>query len=750
MQRATKDTTAGGGATADRTDHGDGAAVPSGALARLAAWSVRHRWWVLGFWVALAGAGIATVGTTNSRLSMSFDLPGQPAWEANQALLATTGSGGRFTPLVAVTTLPAGTNVDAPAVTTDLRQLDTRLAAALPGARIASWASTGNRAFVSPDGRTTFVLVYPRPLPAQDPYAAATPAARAVLDGTRVAGAPVTLTGALLLEAGGGGEESGVLVETLLAGLFALVVLALVFGSLLALLPLVIAAVAVPTTLLGVLALTYVTDMSTLLQYLVALIGLGIAIDYSLLIVTRWREERAAGRDNAAAITVAARTAGESVAFSGTTVAVSLAALAVTPVPFLRSIGFGGLLIAAFSVLVSLTLLPVVLSLGGSRLDWPRRGRPARVVSPSWAAIARAVVRHRVVASVAAAVVLLVIAAPVLSISLSEPDARSLAPAATAPVRSGVTQLVDSGIGTGVLTPLEVLAPAGTAATALTPAGASAVAPAAWSAGGRQVVDVWSVPDAATSAAGRLRDEVRTRADAVAGSQVGGAGAESDDAIDAYYGPRSLAVLAAVAVVVFLLLARALRSVVLPVKALVLNALSLAAAYGAVVFIWQQGHGSQLLGNVPATGAITTWIPLSVFALLFGLSTDYEVFILSRIKEGYAAGLDTAPATVASISRTGRLVTSGALILFFAFVALGGGPGTDIKVLATALAVGILLDATVIRGVLAPALVALLGRGNWWFPRPLARLLRVPPVRQGEDAPVGTGRHRAPGPARTT
>ncbi len=720
---------------------------PVSRLTRIAAWSIRHRWWVLAFWVLVAGTGIATASTTNSRLSTAFDLPGQPAWEANQQLLARTGSGGTIPPLVAVVELPEGTTVDSPGVAGQLRTVDDRLGAALPGARTASWSSTGDQDFVSADRRTTFLLLYPRPVPAEDPYAVAQPAVEAALADQQVAGVPVVLTGTTILSAGGGGEGIGVLVETLLAGVFALVVLCLVFGSLLAALPLVIAAVAVPSTLLGILGLTYLTDMSTLLQYLVALIGLGIAIDFALLIVTRWREERAGGRDNSDAIGVAARTAGESVLFSGTTVAVSLAALAVTPVPFLRSIGFGGLLIAGCSVAVSLTLLPVVLFLGGERLDWPRRGRQAQVVSRSWAAVATAVVRHRVVATVVSSVALLVIAAPVLHLSLSAPDSRALARSATAPARAGVDALVGSGLGTGMLDPLEVLLPgpgpaggarsAGAAGAAVTPDGASSVAPTGWTAGDRRVVDVWTAADPSTADGADLRDRVRELAATVPGAAVGGSAAESDDAIDAYYGPRSLAVLAVVALVVFLLLARALSSVVLPLKALALNAVSLAAAYGAVVFIWQDGHGSQLLGDTPATGAITTWIPLSVFALLFGLSTDYEVFILARIREGYAAGQDTATATIASIARTGRLITSGALILFFAFVALGGGPGTDIKVLATGLAVGILVDATIIRGVLAPALVALLGSANWWFPRPLARLLRTAPVRQGQSAPAG-------------
>ena len=251
--------------------------------------------------------------------------------------------------------------------------------------------------------------------------------------------------------------------------------------------------------------------------------------------------------------------------------------------------------------------------------------------------------------------------------------------------------LVGSGLGTGMPDPLEVLVRAGSDVAAVTPDGASSVspehvdpssspatAPGAWVAGERRVVDVWSGADASTASGADLRDGVRSRAAAVTGSAVGGSAAESGDAIDAYYGPRSLAVLAVVALVVFLLLARALRSVVLPLKALVLNALSLAASYGAVTFIWQDGHGSQLLGDTPATGAISTWIPLSVFALLFGLSTDYEVFILARIKEGYAAGADTATATVASIARTGRLVTSGATRCPENRVKLRAGPGRSL------------------------------------------------------------------------
>ena len=169
--------------------------------------------------------------------------------------------------------------------------------------------------------------------------------------------------------------------------------------------------------------------------------------------------------------------------------------------------------------------------------------------------------------------------------------------------------------------------------------------------------------------------------------------------------------------VTFLLLARALHSVVLPVKALVLNVLSVSAAYGVTVLIWQHGLGTEQLFSQSAAGAVTVWVPIAVFAFLFGLSMDYEVFLLSRIREEHDDGHSTDDATVRGIARTGRLVTSAALILFLAFTALSRVPDTDVKILATALALGIVIDATIVRGVLAPALVAALGRVNWWWPR---------------------------------
>jgi RND superfamily putative drug exporter len=208
--------------------------------------------------------------------------------------------------------------------------------------------------------------------------------------------------------------------------------------------------------------------------------------------------------------------------------------------------------------------------------------------------------------------------------------------------------------------------------------------------------------------------------------RVGGLAAQNKDFIDAVYGNFPL-MIALIGVITFVLLARAFRSLLLPLKAVILNVISVAAAWGVLELVWQSGHGSNLIWGISATGSITSWIPLMVFAFLFGLSMDYEVFILARMREEYDATGSTDTAVVRGIGRTGRLVTSAALILFLAFVSLGSGPGTEIKVLATGLAAGILLDATVIRALLVPAVISLFGRWNWWLPHLPARLLRVEP-----------------------
>ncbi len=716
----------------------------AGQVTRLADLVLRHRLLVVLVWVLLAGAGAATAGRTVGALSYDFGLPGQPAYEANTAIQRTYGGGGLVEPLV------LSASVEGAGDGADLGSRDglaafgraaRSVADAAPGTRLIA-PGTAPDVLVAPDGSRAVALLYPRVVPGGDPYAAALPRLERAASQARVLGAGLELTGVPLL-AEGQGSSRGVLLEVVLGGAGALVVLVLVFGSLLAGVPLLVAAVSILSTFLALLGLTRLTDVSFVVQYLVALIGLGVAIDYSLLIVMRWREERFGGADNQTAVRTAVATAGRSVLFSGVTVAVSLAALVAVPLPFLRSIGLGGLLIPLLSVATSLTLVPVLLATVGPALQWPRR-TVSDPTSRRWGAVATWVVGHRWLAIAGSVVVLAAMALPLLTLRLGSPLLDAYGTTSTAGQAGGAIR--SSGIPAGVLRPTEVLVPTAGRAAAVerlraVDGVAGAVAPSAsdWRRDGTVLIEVWSTEDPASSAGSVTLDAVRDAAAALPDARVGGTPAEDADFVSAVYGSAPWTLLAVV-VVTFLLLARALRSLWLPVKALLLNVLSLAAAYGVTTLIWQNGLGTQAVFGSDASGAITTWVPVAVFAFLFGLSMDYEVFILSRMREAYDEHGDTPRAVVEGIASTGRLVTSAALILFLAFIALSTVPSLDTKILATALALGIAIDALVVRAVLAPALVAVLGRANWTLPRWLGRLLRVErPGRHRAGLPAGRG-----------
>ena len=697
-----------------------------------------HKRLVLGFWLVVTIAAFAAIQPAGNALSQQFSVPGHEGFETNREIGEIYGNGGDVAPLVPVVKLPQGKTVDSPGIT---RQLDAALAkveAALPEARTASYASTGDRAFVSGDGHTTFALVYIPQKGGVDPGQAEARQAQAALAGVTVGGAAVAVTGLDALRAAAGesdGGGTGVLLGTLLAALGALVVLVFVFRSFMALVPVLMAFVAIPTTFLLVWPVASVTDVSVIVQYLVALIGLGIAIDYALLVVVRWREERRRPNvTNDVAVRNAMQHAGSSVVFSGTTVAISLLALVALPVPFLRSIGIAGLLIALVSVAVAVTLLPLVLATIGPRLDWPRNRRGAGA-SRAWSAWARLVVRHRWAAAVGSTAVLAALAVAATSIQLGNPRADSLAQAGSA--RAGLEKLQDSGIGTGPLSPFDALVRSGDAgavarALAQVDGVRSAAAPADWRRSDTALVAVIPTADG-NSAAGRATLD-RIRATSVPGDvTIGGEAAVSADFLHAVYGNFPL-MLALISVLTFLLLARAFRSLILPLKAVVLNLLSVAAAWGLIVLVFQHGFGSDEIWGIEATRAINVEFPIVIFAFLFGISMDYQVFIISRMREAYDRTGSTETAVVEGIGRTGRLVTSAALILGLAFVAFSTTPGTEAKIFATALGGGILIDATIIRGILAPAAVAILGRWNWWLPERAARMLRVGASRAQPDA----------------
>jgi RND superfamily putative drug exporter len=508
-------------------------------------------------------------------------------------------------------------------------------------------------------------------------------------------------------------------------------VLGFVFASFLAILPLLVGAVAVLGTFLLVGGLTEVSAVSQIVEFLIALIGLGVAIDFSLLVVSRWREERSRGADNAAAVTAAMNHAGRAVVFSGLTVAIGLLSMIVLPVPMLRSVGYAGVLVPLVSVAVAVTLLPVILATAGPRLDWPRL-RTERTASRFWTRWAALVYRRRWVAAVAGLGILAALTVPVFGMHLGEPGSGSQATAG--PAHDALATLTRGGVPSGLLNPIEVLTDGGpgqpeAVASRLrqVPAVHVAVAPvsADYRRGGTAVVTV--LPTAESVQPSGLVT-VHNVMDAVAGDPavqgVGGGGPMLIDFNHAVYGNFPV-MFVLIGLATFLLLARAFRSILLAAKAVVFNLISLAAAYGVLTWVWQDGHGSTALWGIPATGAITMWVPLMVFAFLFGLSMDYEVFILTRIREAYDATGSAEQAVTEGIGRTGRLVTSAAAILMLSFLSMSTGPQTDLKILATGLGAGILVDAVVIRCLLVPAMVALFGPLNWWLPTPLARLLRV-------------------------
>jgi RND superfamily putative drug exporter len=709
-------------------------------LASLARFTIRRRRWIVGIWILLTIAGGAAAGRLGDRWFQSFSIPGYSAYEANQRTLKAFGSGEQ-PPLVAVFTTP-GKDVTTFA---GIRAAIEAGRAKIKGpARVGSYFDSHSGAYLSKDRHTMFATIYP---PGNATFTTQPPInqVRAALKRAAPPGVEVHLTGRdAIFKSQGGNQGPGVLTETLLGGAGALVVLILVFGTLAAVaMPIVVAITSILTTFLGVFALTYVTNVSIIVQFLVALVGLGVAIDYALLVVFRFREELTIQPSTEAALVETMTHAGRSVIVSGSTVAIGLLSMLVIPLPFIRSIGLGGMLIPAVSVLSSITLLPAMLAMLGPRIN-RLRVMPHKFVDPHpaeagpWWRWSRLVLqRPGVVFAVGAAIVVLVL---IPAFQINPSDAVLANEPAKGDALAGRAALDKAGLPPGVLLPYEILVEHGATPAALDKVAAkvaadkdiaAATAPKAWRTGDTGLVEAFGREDAnsrdAKKTISRLQGDVLPKLE-TSGATValGGVGPEGRDFVKAVYGKFPYVVLF-VLILTYLLLMRAFRSIVLPLKAVLLNLVSLGAAYGIVVFIFQQGHGSNLIWGVQATDSIISWIPLMIFAFLYGISMDYEVFMLTRIREEYDETGDTKQAIAHGLARTGKLVTSAAAVLMLAFFSLSTGPGPDIKQFAIGLAAGVIFDATVIRALLVPSTMQLLGRWNWYFPQRVARLLRVAP-----------------------
>jgi RND superfamily putative drug exporter len=531
----------------------------------------------------------------------------------------------------------------------------------------------------------------------------------------------------------GSNGGSGVLLETVIGGLGALVILLFVFGTLPAvLMPIAVAVAAILNTFTLVWALTYVTHVSIIVQFLIALVGLGVAIDYALLMIFRFRDELREGKDVESALVETVTRAGRSVIVSGSTVAIGLLSVILMPLPLVRSMGIGGMLIPAVSVLAALTLLPALLAVVGERINSVRL-MPRRLIDRghaedgAWGRWARFVLRRPRVVAALGLVMVAALAGLGTQLNASEAQLKNFPGTGTA--ITGRQTLADAHISPGVMKPLDVLVEHGGDADHIAAELRSvsvvvgATAPPTWQRGPDSLVEAFPAIDGSAPGIQAIVDRVNEKLKGTNGTLTGVAAVDRDF-VHALFGSFPY-VFALVVILTLILLARAFRSIVLAVKAALLNLLSLAAAFGVVVLVFQQGHGSQLW-DIPATGSVIAWIPLMIFAFLYGLSMDYEVFMLSRIREAYDETGSTEKAIELGLARTGKLVTSGALILMFAFLVLSTSPGYEIKPLAVGVGAGIILDATVIRALLVPAAMRLMGDWNWWMPSWTHTLLRVP------------------------
>src|SRR6478672_7806272 len=429
-------------------------------------WALNHKKIVVVVWLCLTTAGAFASLSVGGKLTKGLPIPGQPAYEANLTMLRTFGIDGHQQPTIAVLHLPVGLSMQ----TSGGRAAAARTLAAAAHAGpvgIIDYATTHDPRLVSADGRTT-VAIYDMPSPDLARTAGTMGDILPLLRAHAPAGASVTTTGYEQLSAGStgaGGSGPSVLVETLIGALGALIVLVFVFGSAVAVTPLLIAVVTILTTFLLVSGMTHLTSVSFIIQFLVALVGLGVAIDYSLLIVTRWREELGHGRKNRDAIVAAAETAGHAVVLSGLTVAIGLLSLVVLPVPFLRSLGVGGMLIPLVAIAVATTLLPIMLATWGPKLDKHRLHRSSFTFSRAWERWGRFVVRRKWLAALAGAAIVVVLAFPALSLNSARPNTRALAQSGTA--HDALATVETIGVPSGVVYPFQVLAHNGTVDTAL-------------------------------------------------------------------------------------------------------------------------------------------------------------------------------------------------------------------------------------------------------------------------------------------
>ncbi|MGI8625092.1 MAG: MMPL family transporter [Geodermatophilaceae bacterium] len=710
-------------------------------LGRLA---FRRRWFLLaGTAVFLVVAVLAGLSVFDRLKSGGFEDPTAESARATAILDERFDAG---SPDLVLLVRPSTGDVDTPGSVQAGRLLTERLAAEPGVGGVVSYWNTqasggGDPGLRSTDGDQALVLV--RLAGSEEQADLVSERLQAAYDGQ---------VGALLVQIGGPNVGLGDTIGGDLARAesiaipITLVLLLLVFGGLVAaLLPLAVGSLAILGTFLALFLVTLAADVSIFSINLTTALGLGLAIDYSLLIVSRFREELGNGLNTPAAVAQTLQTAGRTVAFSAVTVAVSLSALLIFPLYFLRSFAYAGIAVVAIAAGAALLTLPALLAVLGPKVNrlavGRRRRRPTASDRGFWHSLSHAVMRRPVLTGAPVMVLLVLLAVPFLGVSFSLPDDRDLPPSSTARI---VGDTLRNDFSDGAARSFPVVLPSATPeqTTALAAqvsavaevnrvdtstgsfAGGSKVAepgPAAqrFSDGTGAYLDVVSDVEPVSPAGEHLVEQIRAL-DASASFLVAGPAADLADSKDAIFGLVPLA-LAIIAAATFVLLFLMTGSVLIPIKAIVLNVLSLGATFGAMVWVFQDGNGADLLNFTP-TGALNTTMPILMFCIAFGLSMDYEVFLLSRIKEEHDRTGDTTAAVAIGLQKSGRIMTAAAGVLAVTFIAFATSQVTFIKLFGVGLTIAILMDATLVRGVLVPAFMRLAGNANWWAPPPLRRL----------------------------
>jgi RND superfamily putative drug exporter len=715
----------------------------SNALYRLGRFAARRPWAVIGSWLVLSVLVVGAAATVGQQLEDSFGAPGLDSHEATELLAGTAAGAGGLTAQVVLTphdttaTFLDSTELQAElaAIQEDVRELPHVITTSDPAAAAADPVTGGS---ISEDGRVALLRVQYPVLDDLTPIDLAN-LEELVIEAQEDSPLRIEMGGDLFFAfeepATGLGEALGLAAAVL--------ILLVAFGSLIATgLPIGLALFGLGLGVSSLSLMTYLIEVPSWAPVIGSMVGIGVGIDYALFVVTRHREHLASGLTVEESVGRAVATAGLSVVFAGGTVVIAILGLAVAGIPFITAGGIAVSLIVLIMVAASITLLPAFLGLAGTWINRltirPRRHATGMTPALGWYRWGAHVSRHAAAYAVGATVVLLALAAPVVDLRVGTPDDGSLPEHRT---QRQAYDLVAEGFGPGANGPLVVAVDISQDPGVLSPlrdairsdAGIASVTPPMIDRAAG-VATLIAIPttgpqnDATPFTVERLRAEVfpSVLGDSPARAHVGGQTATFAD-VGGKVGDRLPWFVGAVILLSVLLLTVVFRSIVVPLKAAAMNLLSIGASFGVMVMVFQWGWAADLIG-LETTLPILPFIPMFMFAILFGLSMDYEVFLLSRIREEHLLTGDTTASVIHGIASTGRVITSAALIMVSVFggFVLGDDPTT--KMFGLGLAVAIFLDATVVRMVLVPAVMKLMGEANWWLPAWLDRLLPSPTV----------------------